>query len=281
MTSALRVEQLPVGVEVEGIDLGRAVDEAERAALAALFVEHHLLVFHDQHLRGERQVEVAATFGPILPETNGDFGYVSNVVDGAVVPEGALLFHSDFAFTPEPLLGISLHALAVASTGGATVFADAMGVLDRLPPTMRTRLEQLEVLNVYDFGAPTDRRMRLAELSSGSPICRRPFIGVHPVTGAPVVNANEMHTDSIVGLDHDESEKLLSEVFAVLYAPEHLLRLDWRVGDFAIWDNVAIHHGRDEFPTEDARTLQRVCLGTKTALELVPNLPELLAHSRS
>ena len=50
------------------------------------------------------------------------------------------------------------------------------------------------------------------------------------------------------------------------------------VGDLLLWDNVALHHGRPAFERTEARTLQRVALGNYTAVELVPNLAELLAR---
>ena len=56
------------------------------------------------------------------------------------------------------------------------------------------------------------------------------------------------------------------------------LRPEWAVGDLVLWDNVALHHGRPAFDRREARTLQRVALGNYTAVELVPNLAELLGR---
>jgi taurine dioxygenase len=54
--------------------------------------------------------------------------------------------------------------------------------------------------------------------------------------------------------------------------------LDWAVGDLAIWDNLALQHQRPDFPSTAPRTMQRVCIHHKTVLELVPNMPELVAR---
>jgi taurine dioxygenase len=93
-----------------------------------------------------------------------------------------------------------------------------------------------------------------------------------------VVLANEMHTDRVLGLDPDDSESLLEELFALLYAEDNRYVHEWRVGDLVLWDNVALHHGRPAFDSAEGRTLQRVALGNYTASELVPNLAALLGR---
>ena len=276
----MRHTELPVGVEVHGIDLAGPVDDVTVGALHDAYREGHLLLFRGQRLSGERQVEVLSWFGPVLAEKMGSFGYVSNVIAGAVVPEGGLSFHSDFAFTPDPLEGISLHAVAVPASGAPTRFADAARVVDRLPADLRARLERARILNVFDFGAPADGRMRVADLAPGSPSCVHDAIGRHRITGEPVVMAGEMHTDCVLGVGPDDSEALLDELFAHLYASTNVYEHGWEVGDLVVWDNLALQHGRPAFPENEERTLQRVVLGTKGAAEIVPNLAELLAAAK-
>ena len=276
----MRHTALPVGVEIHEVDLNSSVDDATVDALRAVYREQHLLLFRGQQLSGERQVEVLSWFGPVLSEKMGAFGYVSNVIEGAVVPEGGLSFHSDFAFTADPLEGISLHAVRVPASGAPTRFADAVRVVDRLPADLRARLERARILNVFDFGAPADGRMRVVDLAPGSPSCVHDAIGRHRVTGEPVVMAGEMHTDCVLGMGPDGSEALLGELFAYLYAPTNVYEHHWEVDDLVVWDNLALQHGRPAFPDDAERTLQRVVLGTKGASEIVPNLAELLAAAK-
>jgi taurine dioxygenase len=173
---------------------------------------------------------------------------------------------------------ISLHAQQVPDAGAPTLFADAAGVLDRMPPSLRARLEQHSIVNLYDFTLPTDRRMRERDVAAGSPIVERPMVAPHPRTGAPVVNANALQTDRVVGLSEDESETLLTELFEVLYAPDNVFVLEWDVGDLVIWDNLAIQHERPDFPVREPRTMQRVCIHDKSLVDLVPNVGQLLGR---
>jgi alpha-ketoglutarate-dependent taurine dioxygenase len=223
------------------------------------------------------QVRVCRHFGPIAPEQSGDYGYISNRRREGVLRDGALAFHSDFAFTREPVEGLSLHALEVPRGGAPTVFADAVCVLDRIPAALRARVERSSVVNVYGFKLPTDGRMRERDLPPGSPVVERPMVEAHRRIGVPVVNANEMHTDRVVGLSEAESDALLAELYAVLYGPDNTYRLDWQAGDLVVWDNLALQHHRPDFPAAEGRTMQRVCINAKTSEQLVPNIAELLA----
>jgi taurine dioxygenase len=107
-------------------------------------------------------------------------------------------------------------------------------------------------------------------------VIEKPMVGAHPRTGLPVVQANAMHTDRVVGLGETESDALLDELFEVLYADDNVFVLDWQVGDLALWDNIALQHYRPDFPTVGGRTMRRVCIHHKTTMELVPNILELV-----
>jgi taurine dioxygenase len=266
----------PIGTEVRGVDLRAELTDAQVARLLDAFARRHLLLFRRQKLGGDDQVRLCRHFGPIAPETSGDYGFISNVDSRGVLRNGALPFHSDFAFTHEPVRALSLYALVVPDAGAPTVFADAVGVLDRLPAALRSELGDRTVVNVYDFTGPSDQRMRERDLPPGSPVVERPLVGSHRLLAVPVVNANAMHTDRVVGLPEHESEALLAELFTHLYAPENTFVLDWTIGDLAVWDNIALQHHRPDFPTTAPRSLQRVCINEKTTVELVPNIAELL-----
>jgi alpha-ketoglutarate-dependent taurine dioxygenase len=236
-----------------------------------------LILLRGQRLLPERHVEFASLFGPVLEERGSTIGYVSNVRSDGITPDGALLFHSDLAFTPEPLPALSLHALEVPPNGAPTVFVSAVRAATALPPDLRTRVTGQRARNGYGFTLPYDQRMRERDLPPGSPVTEHAVLAPHPRTGAEVLMVNELHTDRIVDFPNDESEALLAELFAVLYAPAHAYHHHWRVGDVLVWDNLVLQHGRPTFPQTEPRTLQRVTIAEHGTYDLVPNLDELLA----
>lgn len=276
----MQFQSLTVGVDVLDVDLAAGLDRSGDALpiddLRSAFADQALLRFAGQKLSGEQQVAFVARFGPLLAERRL-WGYVSNVRDDGIVREGALLFHSDFAFTRMPVQAISLHALEIPPSGAPTLFADARRAAALLPADLRSRLEGRRVLNMYDFCAPGDQPMRRGTIRPGSPSFEHPVLAPHPRSGELVVMANQMHSDSIVGLPAADSDALLRDLFDVLYDESNVLRYDWSVGDLVLWDNIAVQHGRPDFPVAEPRTLQRVVLGDYTPGELVPGLEQLLA----
>jgi taurine dioxygenase len=273
----------PVGVEVRGLRPGDTLGSTGASAevidaLRAALDRRHLLLLKGPVMSGERQTAFVARFGPLIAE-RGLWGYVSNVRDDGIVREGPLRFHADFAFTPTPVWVISLHALDVPPSGSTTVFANASAGV--LPADLRRRLEGKSVINVYDFGGTDAEPMRDQRLNPRSPRAEHPVLAPHPRTGETVVMANELHAERIVGVTAAESDALLADLFDVLYDDGNTYAHDWAVGDLVVWDNIAVHHGRRDFPAAEPRTLQRVTLGLYTPSEAVPGLADLLAATRT
>jgi alpha-ketoglutarate-dependent taurine dioxygenase len=106
------------------LDLRQPLDPAQQREIQEVFTARHLLVFREQDISFEDQVRVVGYLGPVLA---GGPEWVSNVRENGLVPEGALLFHSDFIFTAQPSLGLCLFATEVPPGGSPTNFADAVG----------------------------------------------------------------------------------------------------------------------------------------------------------
>jgi taurine dioxygenase len=268
-----------IGVEVHDLDLRTARTPGEVAELRSLLAERHLLLVRQPDLPGEDHVRFVRLFGPVLHERPElpEWMWVSNVEQGAAVPEGELLFHSDLAFTPEPHPGLSLYAVDVPADGCPTRFADAARAAALLPPALRDRIEGRDGLHVYDLIAKRgDRRYRDAELDPRNPRQRHPILKRDPLAGTDVLYVSEMQTDRIIGLPPAESDAVLAELFARLYAPDNVYEHPWTVGDLVVWDNLALQHGRGDVPDDAPRTLRRVAMGEHSILQLVPNALELL-----
>ena len=256
----------PFGVEL-GVDLRDDVTD-RRDELANLFAAHDLLLVRGPKLTMDEQIRAVGCLGPVLYVDNGIMSRDTEIgLLGA-----ALCFHSDYAYSPEPLIGISLHAIDVVDDETSTRFAAGRTAYERLSPELRARVESLQALQV--FGADIGRRNRLAALDPRLPSTAHPLVSPHAGTGGRYLFAPEMTTDSIVGLDPDESEELVRQLFAVLYAESNVLEHRWREGDLVIWDNRCVVHARGDVSRVAHRVLQRVALGTKGYFDLYPWLAE-------
>ena len=263
------------GALVSDIDLGEKPAVAELDNLQEVYRDRYLLVFRNQALSPERQVEVTGWFGPIRVSEDGSVGYVSNVRPDGIVPEGPLPFHSDMSFTEHPLLGISLHALEVPLQGATTLFANAVAGVQRLPRSVQHALTGRRILNIAGYGASFGTRRREWECDPLEPRAEHPAIDTHPSSGRPVLRLNALSTSHVVGMAEADSEKVLEQVIGVLYDPANVYEHHWQVGDLLIFDNIALHHARADFDSGERRTLQRVVLAEHGPMAVSPQLAAL------
>ena len=263
------------------LDLRKPLDPGQQRELREVFTARHLLLFPEQDISFEDQVRIVGYLGPVLA---GGPEWVSNVAENGLVPEGALLFHSDFIFTAEPSLGLCLYATEVPPGGSPTNFADAVGAAGRLPPALRARVRGRQALNVFDLSDQRgDTRFREATLGPETPLAPRyahPVLMRHPTSGQELLSVNQMQTDRIIGLGAGESEETLEALWALLYAPENVYSHHWRVGDLVLWDNIAVQHGRPAPPLGVPRTMRRVTMAEHSVFDLVPGFIEARAARR-
>jgi taurine dioxygenase len=257
----------PFGAELE-IDLAAPLSQAEQKELRELFAEHDLLLLHDQRLTLDDQTRVMGYLGDVLPTPEGR----GQIRHDNGLHTSALAFHSDLAFSPEPLRALSLQALQVGDT--STRFANARQAYGRLSAEQLEAIADRDALHVW----PTDlsRRNRDADVAPEYPRSRHPVTRREP-DRAPILFVCENSTDSLSGLPADESEALIAELFEVLYSPEFIFEHHWRAGDLIIWDNLAVQHGRSDIAAHGDRILQRVALGR---VGIAEQHPELAAYFR-
>lgn len=260
-----------IGVEIRGVDLRDPVTPGDVELLRRLFDRHGLLLFRDQTIEADDQLRVCAWFRPVVE----DSAWISNVEAG-FHPEGELLWHSDYAFTPHPMLGLSLHAVELAPGAAPTDFANNARALETLPSDLRASLEALDVVHMIDSVSGRDNvRVRIDEAGGADaprsrfPRHARPAIWRHPVTGVPLLFVLAQQASHFEGHGCAESDALLDACFDRLYAPENVYRHVWRVGDLAIWDNLLLQHGRPANPNSVRRSLRRVAMNTVTTAELI------------
>jgi taurine dioxygenase len=113
---------------------------------------------------------------------------------------------------------------------------------------------------------------------------RQPVIIDHPVTAEPVLFVTELQTARIEGLAQPASDALLERLFAVLYDPAEVYEHVWRPGDFLLWDNCALQHGRPDQTATKRRRLRRI-VGTEKSFfaqhpEWDMNDPKIVAWNK-
>jgi taurine dioxygenase len=255
-------------VEVIGVDPSRTVCQAEAVALRALLDEHELLVFRAPLLDAKAHVEFMALFGPIYDEARDESGlsYVSNVV--GTFPNGRLLFHQDFAFTPYPHRVQSLYGEDLHGDVAPTLFVSNSRAYERSTESQRQAwrgLTAVHARNASKSGRSDDEftRVELRKLPNSDdatlyPRATHPVINRHPRSGKPLLFVNEYYTSHIPELSPEAGEQVIQDARALIYAPEHIYAHEWRVGDLVVWDNIALQHARSRVTPDTRRTLRRI-----------------------
>lgn len=267
-----------VGVEVSGFDINEPLTDEIKAELKALWYEHAILVFRDQDISPEKQIEFSRIFGPLelhpLKVTTSDkYPELFVLQNGGPMDKfqtafykgeeivGRLDWHMDLHYTARPNHGALLRAVVVAAEDGMTGFGDLAKAYDALDDDTKALIEQLEV--VYSFSMQR-RHMRYVNLDGYEPgpnsptkptdigfpdfsDAAYPMVVTHPISGRKVLEVVEQFLDRVVtpqqfGLSNDESIELLERFVAHVQKPEFTYFHKWREGDMVLWDNWRAMH---------------------------------------
>jgi alpha-ketoglutarate-dependent taurine dioxygenase len=267
-TLTVRPLQPTIGAEISGIDLRNPLSDAERDQIKAAILQYKVVFFRDQFLDQGQHAAFARRFGPLYthPSTKkADADKVPAIHNIAALDEkkyaqyfakqqaeGWDPYHSDTSWRLVPTWGAVLRAVNLPDVGGDTIWVDAGLAYDRLPDDVKQRLEGLHVTHDY--------RDALVGAGHDYPIVAHPVVRVHRETGKKILFVNFTEHPWIVGLDRDESGKLLSVVHDQYRKPELQVRFSWRPGSIAFWDNrAAVHYAvrnYGDFP----RLLERVLI---------------------
>ena len=100
---------------------------------------------------------------------------------------------------------------------------------------------------------------RPAEEMAAMPEATHPLVRTHPETGRKSLYLNPNRMERIVGLERNESNRLLDELIAHAIQPKYQYRHVWRQGDIVIWDNrCTMHKANADYPDGERRLMHRV-----------------------
>ena len=263
-----------IGAEVSGVDLSRPLDPETIRQIKEAWFKHTVLVFRDQSISEDDQRRFASHFGPIakrVPPRAGAAGadslldwddmlLITDNVDDKGRPKGALghgemWFHSDKCYHRRPHRATFLFGIEIPTEGGQTRFSSSYAAYDRLPADVKTRIDGAMVMQGHQY--TTGRRIDLSIDIETMHHCRQPIVVTNPGSGRKGLYVTSQNTMWIEGMERDESERLLEQMFDFAEDPAIIYDHVWRLGDLVMWDNLACLHARTDWPSEQRRTLRR------------------------
>jgi taurine dioxygenase len=274
-----------LGADIEGVDLARELSLDAVNAIKQAWADHLVLRFRGQRLDDDQLMRFSAHFGeldwaPVIAASRvkipGKDRYVesaeegrryisviSNIVENgkAIGALGAYesIWHTDMSYNPEPPCASALYALEVPTSGGDTGFANMYLAYETMPDELRQQVEGRLCRHDSTYNSAGELRRGSSEVTDPreAPGADHPIIRTHPVTGRRALFLGRRRNAYILGLELQDSERLLDALWAHAGRPELTWYQQWRVGDLVLWDNRCVMHRRDEFDPNSRRLMHR------------------------
>ena len=279
------LEGVTFGSVVTDLDL-ETLSDAEWNDLYELWIERALLIFPEAFLSPEGQDNFAKSFGdlefPRAALSNiGKDGKVHHQDGDEVVKSlrGNEGWHHDSTYMPVQAKGAVFTAEIVPSSGAATGWADMRAAYDELDPETRDRISNLSAYHSLYYSQGRAGNLPDEANDDGTynlygyhdmEVSLRPLVKVHPVTGRPNLLIGR-HAHDIVGMDQEESTKLLDDLNDWACQAPRTYHHKWSVGDAVLWDNRRLQHRGTPFDMTEPRRMWHTRIAGEPSTELAIN----------
>ena len=248
-----------LGAEILGVDLAR-LEAPEFGQIREAFLEHHVLVFRDQKLTPEQQIEFGRLWGelfihPIVPHLP-DYPEIVPIVNSGKRKSLTEIWHSDVSFSAKPPMASGLLAVTLPSYGGDTIFANQHKAYDLLSEGMKTMLDGLRAIHSgTGLASASGKRDAWKEHGQDHPVVR-----THPETGRKALYVSPAFTVALEDMTLEESRPLLGYLNEAGHAPDVCYRHRWQTGDLVLWDNRSVQHYAVHDHGKAERTMHRITI---------------------
>ncbi|MGZ8268161.1 MAG: TauD/TfdA dioxygenase family protein [Burkholderiales bacterium] len=266
--------------EASPIDLREARDRATLERIRAGMDEHAVLVFRDQSLTIQEQIDFAQRLDGRLHTKTGISALVESrlgdvpvadisnlAADGSILPAddrrrmyslANRLWHTDGSFQDPAGRYSTLHACIVPPVRSDTEFADMRAAHDALDDDMKATLEHLTAHHsiaysrqMLGFQFSTDEADKLKGAV-------HPMIRTNPRARRRSVYVAS-HANRVMEWPLAEGRLLIWDLVSRATQAHLVYSHEWRAGDLVIWDNLAtLHRGTRFDDSRYRRELRRV-----------------------
>ena len=273
------------GAFITGVDLSAPLETAVVREIRNLWLEHLVLAFPQQQLADADLVRFTQQFGSV-----GDDPYFVPISKKTPVvaltrradeqaPVFAESWHTDWSFKVHPPIGTCLYSLVVPPVGGNTGFANQQMALAQMPDELRARLEGKTALHsaATAYGPQgtygeqdqgNDRSMKILYSEQANKSEPHPIIAKLPESGLETLFGTVGYIHTIVGLEAEESQQLIRDLYAWQTREEFQYTHQWQPNMLVMWDNRSLLHRAYGGYDGHARELHRLTIAGDPALAL-------------
>ena len=247
------------GATITGVQLNQSLSNDLVAEVRSHWLEHKVVAFPDQQLTPAQLVGFSEQFGEIGEDPF--FGHIDEHPQVAAIQRNAdetttifaEVFHSDWSFMPIPPAATALYGITIPPVGGDTLFADQVSAYEQMPDDLRGRVTDLTAIHWAALGYAPDgaygeadkeqgRSMKILPSERALETCEHPLVRTHHETGKRALFSSAAYIKGFVGLDKEESDALLMELYAHQSQPEFVYAHRWQPGMLVMWDNRSVLH---------------------------------------
>jgi taurine dioxygenase len=263
-----------IGAKITDLDLQAPLSSDDIDRLLDTWHAHGVLCLPNQTLSEAQQIQFGQYFGELvstlgeykISTTHPSIMYVTNEKENGeyigALPDGEMFFHSDMCYVEKPSMATILYAINIPRVGGNTLFANMYKAYEALDQKTKSKIDTLKAVNSYEPGDKATMSVGRLKAPTG-PNARRfshPMVCTHPVTKQKALYINRLMTESVVGLEKNESDALLEQLFDHQEKTDFIYEHHWSPGDLVMWDNRCVLHARQNFDSKELRKLRRITI---------------------
>lgn len=249
----------PCGAVVTGIDLRKDLSPSLTDELRAHWLKHKVLVFPEQRMSDDDLTRFSRYFGeagedPFFAPIEGypQICEIKRMADEEA-PVFAEFFHSDWSFMKVPPAATALFGITIPPVGGDTLFADQVMAYEHMPDDLRARTDGLIAIHSAELGYAPDgiygdneeskkRSMKILPSEKAREKQEHPLVKTHHETGERALFSSFAYIQGFVGMEKEESDSLLGELYQHQTKEEFVYRHKWQKNMLVMWDNRSVLH---------------------------------------
>lgn len=246
-----------LGVEIIGFNLKKNIDKNIIGQVSDLLSQFSVVVIRDQNITNEQHIYFSEYFGDLEVTKAGTNGAGSKLIilqnfdeDGNIVPPtdrqrlnnlANQEWHSDSSFKKIPSKLSILSAKMIPAKGGNTEFLSMRAVYNALPKKLKSNIEDKVCWHDYSYGrSKIDANLVTADEKKALPPVKQKLVLNNKKYGKSLYIG--AHCSKIDGMNDDESQNLLDEIYEYIDNESHVYSHIWKPYDLIMWDNRAVLH---------------------------------------
>ena len=273
-----------LGGEIVGLDISKKLTHDQINFINESWNERLVLVFKKQNLDDPKLIDFSKNFGELDPPGPNPYGItflpefpeinvISNVKNEQGTPlgnlgDGEAVWHADMTYLELPPKAGILYALEVPENQGNTHFANMTLAYSDLSDAIKEKIDGKILIHDSAHNSAGMLRKGYSEVDNPTetPGARHPMVITDQNTNKKLLFLGRRPHAYIVGLEIEESENLLDEIWKHATQEKYTWTQKWEKGDLLMWKNLNVLHKRDAFDPNTRRVMHRTQLKGEMAI---------------